>query len=135
MTCPIRRPTAAAESRGNRPILWPRKSVRTHGRIRTRDVLPKTQSETPVPAPSEARAPMAAMNAAKLPVDGSVEGHHRLAGPRRPRAIFSADTTDPCASRTAEVDVDRTLQIATVDVTVGEADLRHPLQSRDAKQN
>ncbi len=100
------------------------------------------------------------MNAAKLPVDGSVEGHHRLAGcellpepnarpvcvlrvnfnadwdpliqmasaagstgansskltrargysarPWRPRAVFSADTLDPCASRTAGVDVLRT---------------------------
>jgi hypothetical protein len=28
--------------------------VRTHGRIRTRDVLPRTQSETPLPVPSEA---------------------------------------------------------------------------------
>jgi hypothetical protein len=55
-------------------------------------------------------------------------------GPRRPRAIFSADTTDPCASRTAGVDVDRTLQIATVDVTVGKQTYGIPLQSRDAKQ-
>ncbi len=35
-------------------------------------VLPRTQSETPVPVP--------AVNAGKLPMDGCAEGHHRLAG-------------------------------------------------------
>ncbi len=39
-------------------------------------VLPRTQSETPVP--------VRAVNAVKLPMDGFVEGQHRLAGGRTP---------------------------------------------------
>jgi hypothetical protein len=41
-------------------------------------VLPRTQSETPVPVPSD--LDKTAVNARKLPMDGSVESQRRLAG-------------------------------------------------------
>jgi hypothetical protein len=82
-------------------------------------VLPSTQSQTPVP--------VSAVHAAKLPMDGSVEGNHRLAGwtnswrSRTPgqlsvnrwqtkRESGAKGTPWLVTRRTAGVDVNRTLR-------------------------